>query len=96
SVIVSVGMATIIFLTLLLVGTNHISMQDGLFEIVSASATVGLTRDITPNLNDVGKVIVTIAMYLGRIAPISMAIFLAGINQKKKMIKNPEGHFIIG
>ncbi|MCR4934121.1 MAG: potassium transporter TrkH [Lachnospiraceae bacterium] len=95
-VIVSVGVATIIFLTLLLVGTNHMDMQDGFFEIVSASATVGLTRDITPKLNDVGKVIVTVAMYLGRIAPISMAIFLAGINRKKKEIKNPEGHFFIG
>ncbi|MCR4934106.1 MAG: potassium transporter TrkH [Lachnospiraceae bacterium] len=96
SVIVSVEMATIISLTLILIGTNPISLQDGLFEIVSASATVGLTRDITTGLNDIGKVVVTIAMYLGRIAPISMAIFLAGISQKKKMIKNPEGHFIIG
>ncbi len=95
-VIVSVSMVTSICLTLFLVGSNPISLQDGLFEIVSASATVGLTRDVTPTLNTMGKLIVTFAMYLGRIAPISLAIFLAGINRKKKEIKNPEGHFFIG
>ena len=96
TVIVSVSMVTVILLTLFLVTTNPISVQNGLFEIVSASATVGLTRDITTSLNIAGKLIVTAAMYLGRIAPISMAIFLAGVHHKKKEIKNPEGHFFIG
>ncbi|MBO7336067.1 MAG: potassium transporter TrkH, partial [Lachnospiraceae bacterium] len=95
-VIVSVSFVTAVFLTLLLVASNPISMQDGLFEIVSASATVGLTRDITPSLNTAGKLIVTFAMYLGRIAPISMAIFLAGGNRSKKTINNPDGRFFIG
>ncbi|MCR5410769.1 MAG: potassium transporter TrkH [Lachnospiraceae bacterium] len=96
TVIVSVSMVTVVSLTLLLVMTNHISAKDGLFEIVSASATVGLTRDVTGGLNTAGKLIVTLAMYLGRIAPISMAIFLAGIHHKKNMIRNPEGHYFIG
>jgi len=96
SVIVSVSVVTLIFLTLILIGTNPISAQDGLFEIVSASATVGLTRDITTTLNTAGRLTVIVAMYLGRIAPISMAIFLAGIQRKKKEVKNPEGHFFIG
>ncbi|MCR5235716.1 MAG: potassium transporter TrkH, partial [Lachnospiraceae bacterium] len=96
TVIVSVSMVTVIFLTLLLVMTNPISAKDGLFEIVSASATVGLTRDVTGILNTPGKLIVTTAMYLGRIAPISMAIFLAGIHHRKKMINNPEGRYFVG
>ena len=96
SVIVNISIVTVMVLSLLLVCSNHIGIQDGLFEIVSASATVGLSRDITFTLNTVGKLIVTVAMYLGRIAPISMAIFLAGIHHKKKTVKNPEGHFAIG
>jgi len=96
SVIVNISIVTSIVLTLLLVGSNHLSVRDGLFEIISASATVGLSRDITFTLNTTGKLIVILAMYLGRIAPISMAIFLAGIHNKKKTVKNPEGHFIIG
>lgn len=95
-VIVSVSMVTVICLTLLLIATNPVSIQDALYETVSASATVGLTRDITPTLNTAGKLIVTAAMYLGRIGPISMAIFLADIHYRKKEIRNPEGHFYIG
>jgi len=96
SVIVNISIVTDIVLTLLLVGSNHLSVRDGLFEIISASATVGLSRDITFTLNTAGKLIVILAMYLGRIAPISMAIFLAGIHNRKKTVKNPEGHFVIG
>lgn len=96
SVIVSVSMVTVIILTLLLIASDRIGVQDALFEIVSASATVGLTRDITPTLSTAGKLIVTLAMYLGRIAPISMAIFLAGMHRHKRVVKNPEGHYYIG
>ncbi len=96
SVIVSVSLVTVIIFTLFLIGTNPVSVQDGLFEIVSASATVGLTRNITPTLNTAGKFIVTVAMYLGRIAPISMAIFLARVKSPKVTIRNPGGKFFIG
>ncbi|MCR4575518.1 MAG: potassium transporter TrkH [Lentisphaeria bacterium] len=96
TVIVSVSLVTVVLSTLLLIATNPVSMQDGLFEIVSASGTVGLTRDITPKLNTAGKLIVTVTMYLGRIAPISMAIFLAGIKNKKAIKRHPEGKFFIG
>ncbi len=96
TVIVSVSLVTLVFLTLLLIATNPVNVQDGLFEIVSASATVGLSRNLTPSLNTIGKLIVTVSMYLGRIAPISMAIFLAGVKSKKPIIKNPGGKFFIG
>lgn len=96
TVIVSVSLVTVIMFTLFLIGTNPVSVQDGLFEIVSASGTVGLSRDITPTLNTTGKFIVTMTMYLGRIAPISMAIFLAKVKPKKAAIRNPGGKFFIG
>ena len=95
-VIVSVSMMTVFFLTVLLTASNHMSIRDALFEIVSASGTVGLSRDITTTLNTAGKLIVILTMYLGRIAPMSVAMFLAGIHHKKKEIRNPEGHFFIG
>lgn len=96
TVIVSVSLVTVIGLTLLLLATNPVEVEDGLFEIVSASATVGLTKDVTPTLNVAGKLIVTAGMYLGRIGPISMAIFLADGNRKKEIPKHPDGKFFIG
>ena len=43
---------------------------DSLFEVTSAIATVGLTRGMTTQLNDIGKMIIILTMYIGRIGPI--------------------------
>lgn len=94
--IVQVSMGTILALTMLLVSTNPIGIEDGLFEVISACATVGLTRGVTPTLNTAGKLIITLAMYLGRIGPITMAVFLAGGKKEEPDVHYSEGDFIIG
>lgn len=48
---------------------------DCFYEAVSAIATVGLSRDLTPFLTPTGKIIIIITMYIGRIGPISLALF---------------------
>lgn len=96
NVIVAVAAFTIIVLTLALIVTNPVSIQDGLYEIISASATVGLSRGLTSNLNTVGKLIIIIAMYLGRIGPISLAIFFAGRGHHKSKCRYTEGNFFVG
>jgi len=94
--IVEVSMGTVLVLTLLLVSTNPVGIEDGLFEVMSACATVGLTRGVTPLLNTAGKLIITLAMYLGRIGPITMAIFLVGGKKEETDVHYAEGNFIIG
>lgn len=94
--IVIVSMGTVLILTLLLVSTNPVGIEDGLFEVMSACATVGLTRGVTPLLNTAGKLIITLAMYLGRIGPITMAIFLVGGKKEEADVHYAEGNFIIG
>ncbi|MBQ1711739.1 MAG: potassium transporter TrkH [Firmicutes bacterium] len=97
SVIVEVSAITVIVLTLLLIATNPVDIKDGLFEIMSACATVGLTRGVTTTLNVAGKLIVTLAMYLGRIGPISMAMFLArGKSAAEPEMQYADGNFYIG
>lgn len=49
--------------------------MDCMYETVSAIATVGLSRDFTTNLNLAGRIIIIITMYIGRIGPISLALF---------------------
>lgn len=96
TVIVSVAAFTIVVLTLALISTNPINMQDGLYEIISASATVGLTRGLTGSLNLAGQLIIILAMYLGRIGPISLAIFFAGKRHKNNKCRYLEGSFFVG
>ncbi len=96
SAIMNVCVVTIILFTLLLIATNPVSMQDGFFEIVSAAGTVGLSRDVTSALNTAGKLIVTFVMYLGRIGPISLAIFLTGGRKDRSNTEFAEGKIFVG
>ena len=96
TVVVSVAAFTIVVLTLALLITNPVNVQDGLYEVISASATVGLSRGLTGGLNAIGQVIIIIAMYLGRIGPISLAIFFAGRHHHEGKCKYAEGDFFVG
>ncbi len=97
SVIMSVSAFTVVVLVLLVMATNpSIRIDDVLYEVISASATVGLTRNVTSSLNAAGRVIIIIAMYLGRIGPISMAIFFAKRDTKKTAGKHALGEFYVG
>ncbi|AUX22509.1 uncharacterized protein SOCEGT47_030120 [Sorangium cellulosum] len=46
-------------------------------ETVSAFATVGLSANVTPSLGAPGKLVVTLAMFIGRIGPLTLALALA-------------------
>lgn len=88
---------TIMFLsTLLLSAVTNADTLDILFETVSATATVGLTRDLTPYLNSAGKVIIIGTMYLGRVGPISLALALNSKQKRSNMIKNPTEDISVG
>lgn len=65
------------------------------YEVFSAVGTVGLTRNLTPILNPVSKLIIILCMYLGRIGPISMAIAV-GHKKKKAMVYCPKEEVTVG
>ena len=82
--------------TLLLSAVTDADALDILFETVSATATVGLTRDLTPHLNSAGKAIIIATMYLGRVGPISLALALNSSKKQRNLIKNPTEDISIG
>jgi trk system potassium uptake protein len=53
------------------------------FETFSALGTVGLTIGATMQLDAVGKIIVIFLMYLGRIGPLSLLIFLSDTTRSR-------------
>ena len=82
--------------TLLLSTVSPGEPLDILFETVSATATVGLSRDLTPYLNAYGKVIIIGTMYLGRVGPISLALALNSGKKQQNIIKNPTEEISVG
>jgi trk system potassium uptake protein TrkH len=47
------------------------------FEAISAFATVGLTTGITPDLPDPARLLVSVAMFAGRLGPLTLVLALA-------------------
>jgi trk system potassium uptake protein TrkH len=56
--------------------TQTSTFDQNLFEAASALGTVGLSMGITPSLTAVGKLIVVLLMYGGRVGPLTFAIAL--------------------
>ena len=82
--------------TILLSAVSNANALDIFFEAVSATATVGLTRDLTPHLNNAGKMIIIGTMYLGRVGPISLALALNFRKKHQNIIKNPTEEISVG
>ena len=82
--------------TLLLCAVTDAGALDVVYETVSATATVGLTRDLTPSLNSAGKAIIIATMYLGRVGPISLALALNSSKKQRNLIKNPTEDISVG
>ena len=82
--------------TVLLSAVTDAKMLDIVYETVSATATVGLTRDLTPSLNIWGKIISIFTMYLGRIGPISLLVAFNVKREKQNIIKDPVEEINIG
>ena len=82
--------------TILLSLTMERSILDILYETVSATATVGLSRNLTPFLNSIGKIIIIITMYLGRVGPISLAVAFKSQKVVSNKILNPTEEVSIG
>lgn len=72
--------------------TGFIDVQ---FEVFSAFGTVGLTTGITPMLSDLGRVIIILIMYIGRIGPLTAFAALA-IREKPVKRRLAEENVVIG
>ncbi len=82
--------------TVLLSAVTDANALDILFETVSATATVGLSRNLTGTLNVWGKVIIIVTMYLGRVGPISLATAFNSRKEIPNIIKNPTEKISVG
>ncbi len=97
--IIGIGMILINCVTFILTITEANSgfdFLDILFEAVSSFGTVGLSRGLTPLLSDVGRITLSVVMFIGRLGPLTVAF---AFMKKYKNIGNytyPEGKIIVG
>lgn len=94
--IVLMSLSVTLLAALVLLYTERLPLSDVLYETFSATATVGLSRGITQSLSPAGRLIVIICMYLGRIGPISMALFFRSEEAQGDDIQHAQGRFFVG
>lgn len=95
---------TMMYLGALLIAVFILSITENIpflaivFESFSAIATVGLSMDATPLLSSIGKIVIILLMFIGRVGPITIvvSIFRVGSKQKQKEIAYSHGDILIG
>jgi len=94
----SIVLVSVLFITLfliLLTGTQQLPLEKLFFEVFSAFGTVGLSMNLSPQLDSLGKVLVSGLMYIGRIGPLTLALAL-GQRHQVQGFSFPEARIAVG
>lgn len=94
--IIGISLALIVVDTMILSITEvGASLEYLLYEVTSAFGTVGLTLGLTPKLTFIGKVLIGLTMYAGRVGVLTLAVALGKDKKSSNGIKYPEDKVLI-
>ncbi len=94
--IVSMITALAMFGTIIICATSPVRFTDGLFESVSALATVGVTAGVTTSLSIVAQFLMILYMYFGRVGVLTISLgFLMG-SQAEERFRYASTNLMIG
>jgi potassium uptake TrkH family protein len=89
------GVAVVAGGTLAMLMLTDEGLERVLFEVISASATVGLSTGITPNLPPTAQLLLVLLMYLGRVGTVTVATALA-LRERRRLFRLPEERPVVG
>ena len=82
--------------TIVITATSPIGFADSIYESASALGTVGLTAGATGKLSLIGRIVIVIFMYFGRVGVLTLSMgFLLG-NQAKSRYEYAQTNLMIG
>jgi trk system potassium uptake protein TrkH len=94
--IVVSGVVSIVLIMNCPLHQNGMTGIDAVFEAVSAFATVGVSGGVTAVTNWIGKIVLTLTMFIGRVGPVSFGLTLAAQQKVNRKLIVPEGRIIVG
>lgn len=92
--ILTVSLFVVLTATWLILVTHEATLDDALFEVVSAFATCGLSLTLTGELNLFGQLVICVMMFWGRLGALTLVVALA--NQRPQLVAYPEEQVLIG
>ncbi len=93
--VMTVYILAILIGTITLCAVEALPLKEAMFEVVSAIGTVGVSMNVTSGLGAVGKILITILMFAGRIGGLSIVVALSA-SRKKRLVEYPKGKIIVG
>jgi trk system potassium uptake protein TrkH len=95
--VAAISLTLVIFVTMVLSITENSDFMTLFFETVSGFGTVGLTMNFTPHLSSIGRIIISITMFAGRVGPLTLVLaFAKKARGNKGNLKYPEDRVIVG
>lgn len=89
------GVALVVSGTLALLAVSGLPLDQVLFEVISAFATVGLSTGITADLPAAGHYILIVLMFLGRTGPVTLATALV-LRERRRLYRRPQERVLVG
>lgn len=94
--IVGIVVGLAFFGGLFITATSPISFTDGLYEAVSAIATVGLTTGVTTSLSIPAQILIILYMYFGRVGVLTISLgFMMG-DRSEERFRYAQTNLLIG
>lgn len=93
--VVLTALAVLAVGVLALLSTTDLALDDAVFEALSASATVGLSTGVTPDLPPAAQGILIALMFIGRIGSVTLVTALA-LQRRPRGFRYPEERPIVG
>lgn len=89
------SVAAVVVSTLAITMTSAFSVDQILYEVVSAFATVGLSTGITADLGAGHQLLLVVLMFVGRLGPVTLGTALA-LREHQRLFRRPEAAPIVG
>lgn len=92
----SMIVALAVFGGIFICATSPVSFTDGLYEAISALATVGLTTGATGQLSIPAQILIIIYMYFGRVGILTISLGFLMANKAEDRFRYAETNLLIG
>ncbi|MDR7868349.1 MAG: TrkH family potassium uptake protein [Sporomusaceae bacterium] len=94
-ILAMISWSWVLVLSMLMSFTEDAPLIKVMFEVFSAFGTVGLSTGITPTLSPVGKALIILTMFAGRVGTVTLIMALI-LRKRTGNIQYPEGKLLIG
>ena len=84
------------FVFVLSISDPDIRFRDRMFEVVSALSTVGLSTGVTTKFGSLGRVVLCLAMFVGRVGPLALILSVFRSRRSGENYQYPEAELVVG